>query len=72
MKDLRKEILEIITYHSDEGTSGYLLNDEQIGQLLALIKKHERRLLEEVREKAWDSKSTARVIDFIEYLLKQN
>ena len=60
MDKTRKEIERIITYHSElgEGTSGYLLSNEQIDQLLALFNsnlKEEREeykstLLEKVRK----------------------
>lgn len=36
-QEMRNKILDIVTYHSDEGTSGYLLSDKQIDQLLALF-----------------------------------
>jgi hypothetical protein len=38
MKTLETQIREIITYHSDEGTSGYLLSEKQIADILSLIK----------------------------------
>jgi len=34
-----KKLREIITYHSDEGTSGYLLSEEQISEIKSLISK---------------------------------
>lgn len=36
---LRQAILNIVTYHSDEGTSGYLLSDAQIDKIVALVEK---------------------------------
>jgi len=36
-EELREKLLAIITYHSDEGTSGYLLSEKKINDLLALI-----------------------------------
>jgi hypothetical protein len=35
----RNNLKEIVTYHSDDGTSGYLLNDDQIDSILQLIKE---------------------------------
>ena len=46
---LRDKIKEIITYHSDDGTSGYALSNEQIDALDALFNsnlKEQRELLE--------------------------
>lgn len=37
MKDLDKELLKIVTYSSDEGTSGYLITDEQLAQIKTVI-----------------------------------
>lgn len=34
---MRQKIKEIVTYHTDEGTSGYLLSEEQIDKILDLI-----------------------------------
>ena len=39
MNKLREEIKKIATYHSDDGTSGYLLSEEQITAILALFEK---------------------------------
>lgn len=34
---LRKKIYDIITYHGDDGTSGYALSDEQVEQIVDLF-----------------------------------
>ena len=38
-KTLREKIKEISTYHSDDGTSGYLLSDEQIDEIIQAMKE---------------------------------
>jgi len=37
--EVRQKLLEIVTYHSDDGTSGYLLDEERIKKIMKLIKK---------------------------------
>lgn len=33
----KQQIEKIVTYHSDDGTSGYLLSNDQIAQLLRIV-----------------------------------
>ena len=56
MQDIQKEIRQICTYHSElgEGTAGYSLSEEQFIKLFALIKKHEREVLEGIRKELYD------------------
>lgn len=36
-EDVRVKLLEIITYHGDDGTSGYCLSNSQIEKVMGLI-----------------------------------
>lgn len=36
-EELRKKVLDIVTYSSDEGTSGYLLSMEQVDRIMDLF-----------------------------------
>lgn len=45
--NIRKEIREIVTYHSEDGTSGYLLSEEQIEKIVELFS----RIVEEAKPK---------------------
>ena len=50
MINIHKKLLEICTYHSDDGTSGYLLSDDQfrkIGELIDQAVKEDRKKLTE-------------------------
>ena len=49
--DLRERVEKIVTYHGDEGTSGYLLSPSQIQQIVDLIREEKVAVLEEVKEK---------------------
>lgn len=49
--ELRKKILEIATFHDDNGTSGYLLSDEMVDKIIELIDsevKLEREKLDKI------------------------
>lgn len=37
MKTLKQQILDIVTYHSQGGTSGYLLSDRQVEKIIETI-----------------------------------
>src|SRR3990167_4634709 len=51
-----KEIRQICTYYSDEGTCGYLLSEEQFGQLFSLIKEIEQKSFEEGKKQSEEDK----------------
>ena len=36
-KEIKDKIIEVCTYHNDDGTSGYLLNDNQLNRLFYLF-----------------------------------
>ena len=40
MEELKEKIKEIITYHSDDGTSGYSLNDKQVEKIIDVFKEY--------------------------------
>lgn len=42
---LEDKIRKIITFYGDDGTSGYLLSDEKIRELLLLFKKEMRKMI---------------------------
>ena len=39
----KEEIYKIITYHGDEGTSGYALTDEQVDKIVELIEQSQEQ-----------------------------
>ena len=50
IEELEGEIRDICTYHSDGGTSGYNLSEEQFSKLLALFKKYVEKVDTQARE----------------------
>lgn len=60
MTNIKDKIIKICTYHSDDGTSGYLLGEERFAKIFALIDDLERNLIKE-RERNVQS-----VIDMLE------
>lgn len=49
-KTLEEQIRQICTYHSDGGTSGYLLSEQQFQQLFSLFKQQREELKKKVEE----------------------
>lgn len=37
--NIKKRLLDIVTYHGDDGTSGYLLDEKRIDKIIDVIKK---------------------------------
>lgn len=52
MSDLKSELLKIATYHSDDGTSGYALDDSQVEAILNLFRSWALGWLEEIKTPA--------------------
>lgn len=48
MSDIEKQLRAICTYHSDDGTSGYDLSEEQFTQVLALLSAHTNEVLDRI------------------------
>jgi hypothetical protein len=51
---LQEEIKRIATYSSDEGTSGYLLSEEQFDAIMAKVAEHDRYVIGEDEKQDWD------------------
>lgn len=47
-EELQKQIRDICTYFSEEGTSGYNLSEEQFQEIFALFASREKEVLEKV------------------------
>lgn len=39
IKEIKEQIREICTYHGDEGTSGFLLDEDRFAKIFALLEK---------------------------------
>ena len=49
-KELKEKILDIITYHSDGGTSGYALSNEQVDKIMELFSEREEEIKEKIEK----------------------
>lgn len=51
-KTIKEEIRDICTYHSDDGTSGYSLSEEQFKKLFDLFHHYSLEAVKEFRERS--------------------
>jgi hypothetical protein len=59
-KEVEKKIREICTYHSEDGTSGYCLSNEQFEKLFDLLDQDRVEMREEMIKKVEGKKANSR------------
>ncbi len=50
MDSFKDKLREIVTYHSDDGTSGYLLSEKQIDAIIELVEKEQNKKIGQLRQ----------------------
>ncbi|MDY0144209.1 MAG: hypothetical protein RBR97_20190 [Bacteroidales bacterium] len=60
---MKDKIREICTFHGEDGTSGYLLDEQRFAKIFALLDNQKKAILDEIENKLGEFKCDNRNAD---------
>ena len=73
MKTTKQQIREICIYHSDDGTSGFLLSEKQFEKIFDLVegeREEFKKLVEEMEQQLQDREMENKIAEIIHKMIK--